>query len=218
MPEGFGSFFPGVTNFYFSTALALTPGQTYYLQPVVLSGDNPWDVWAPGDTYPNGQLFDRGNGFSTDLWFREGVESVPEPTALALIGFSSLFVFGFKRRARQFVMLAVWGLLFSSARAQMLSVQPASGDSVVQAVAAEAQLPAVPAFALPRTGTFWVMMAGPNGNLTALPYPSLPPNLSALPVFSVTANTFLVDASVGQVFSRSTGARMSRAQNVKVKI
>jgi hypothetical protein len=104
MPEGFGESYPGVTNFYFSTQITLTPGQTYYLQPVVLSGDNPWTIWAPGDTYPNGQLFERGIGFSGDLWFREGV-AVPEPTTLALVGLSSLLLFAFKRRSN---FLSAW--------------------------------------------------------------------------------------------------------------
>jgi hypothetical protein len=54
-------------------------------------------------------------------------------------------------------------------------------DSVVQAVADEAELTPIPATALPKTGTFWVMTTGYNGNLTALPYPTLPARLSALP-------------------------------------
>jgi hypothetical protein len=123
MPNGFvnnGLFVAGITNFSFSTPVTLTPGQTYYLQPIVQSGDDPWDIITIGNTYPNGQVFERGLGFSTDFWFREGVVSVPEPTVLALIGLSSLFVFGFKRRAKLFVVLGVWGLLFSSARAQVL--------------------------------------------------------------------------------------------------
>lgn len=105
MPDGFGSVFAGVTNFYFSTPIALTAGQTYYLQPVVLSGDDPWDIWAPSDTYPNGQLFESGAGFSKDLWFREGV--VPEPSTLALVGLSSLLAFGFKRRSKLPVLFLV---------------------------------------------------------------------------------------------------------------
>lgn len=209
MPEGFGSFSPGVTNFYFSTAVALTPGQTYYLQPVVLSGDDPWDIITIGDTYPNGQLFIKGQGFSTDMWFREGV--VPEPTTLALVGLSSLLVFGFKRRFKLFVLLGMEMLFLGSVRAQMLSLQPASGDSIVQIVADEAGLQPVSAADLPPEATYWVAMPGVDGNVAAVPYPGLPPNLSVLPVYSVTANTFLVDDTGGQVFSRSTGARMSSA-------
>ena len=213
MPDGFqnpGLGGGGVTNFYFSTSITLTVGQTYYIQPAVLSGDNPWAVVTIGDIYPNGKLYGSGAGFqpSTDLWFREGV--VPEPTILALVGLSSLLVFGFRRRSKLFVLLGAGALLFGSARAQLMSVQ-STPDSIVRIAADEAGLPAVSASALPRAGTFWVMMAGPNGNLTALPYPGLPTSLSASPIYSVTANTFLVDDTGGQVFSRSSGARMSSA-------
>ena len=92
MPNGFvndGLLVVGVTNFYFSTSIALTAGQTYYFQPVVLSGDNPWAIITIGDTYPNGQLYANGlPGQPTeDLMFREGIV-VPEPSTLALIGLS----------------------------------------------------------------------------------------------------------------------------------
>jgi hypothetical protein len=150
MNDGLGV--AGVTNFYFSTPITLTPGQTYYLQPIVQSGDNPWAIVTIGDTYPNGQLYGSGAFFqpSTDLWFREGVTSVPEPTALALIGLSGILAYVFKRRAKLFVMLGVWVLLFGFARAQVLSAQPAGGDTVVQAVADDAGL--VPATVLPSSG------------------------------------------------------------------
>jgi hypothetical protein len=47
MPDGFqssGLGGGGVTNFYFSTPISLIPGQAYYLQAVVRSGDIPWDI------------------------------------------------------------------------------------------------------------------------------------------------------------------------------
>ena len=69
-------------------------------------------------------------------------------------------------------------------------------DSVVQAVADEAELTPIPATALPKTGTFWVMTTGYNGNLTALPYPTLPANLSALPIYSVAGNAFIVNDKI----------------------
>ncbi len=105
MPNGFnndGLSVAGITNFYFSTPIALTPGQTYYLQPVVLSGDNPWDVITIGPTYANGQLFVAGEPFNNDLWFREGVV-VPEPTTIALIGLSGILAYVFKRRSKPFI-------------------------------------------------------------------------------------------------------------------
>jgi hypothetical protein len=186
MPNGFvndGLFIAGVTNFYFSTPIALTAGQTYYLQPVVLSGDDPWDIITIGDTYSNGRLYGKTGGYfqpSTDFWFREGV-SAPEPTALALIGLSSLLVFGFKRRSKLVVLL-----LFATS---ILSVQAV--DTVVQAVADEAQLSTVSVSALPRTGTFWVMTTGPNGNLTALPYPGLPASSFCARLMIAGKSTFI---------------------------
>jgi hypothetical protein len=99
MPNGFGNDNPGVTSFYFSSPITLTPGQSYYLQPVVQSGDDPWDVWDPGNTYPNGTLYDNGLAFGVDIWFREGIQAAPEPTSLALIGVGSVLVFVLKHRS-----------------------------------------------------------------------------------------------------------------------
>ena len=100
MPKGFGSSAAGVTNFYFSTLIALTAGQTYYLQPVVLSGDNPYAIKVNNDVpfedyYANGSLFEKGNDVGVDLWFGEGVV-VPEPSALALAGLGSVVVLASK--------------------------------------------------------------------------------------------------------------------------
>lgn len=207
MPNGFvnsGLGFAGIANFSFSTPVTLTAGQTYYLQPVVLSGDNPWDIGVlTYDAYSNGQLFSNGlPGSTIDLWFREGVVSVPEPSILVLFGLSGLLAFSFKRRSRVIVVL-----LFS---VTVLSVH-AAPDSVVQATADEAGLTPVSAAALPRIGTFWVMIAGPNGRLMALPYPMLPPDLSDLPTYSVVDNIFIVDDTGGQLLPSSVG-RMSSAQ------
>jgi hypothetical protein len=135
MPNGFvnsGLGFAGITNFYFSTPIALLSGQTYYLQPVVLLGDDPWDIALVGDTYSNGQLYGSTGGYflpTTDLWFREGI--VPEPSTLALVAFSSLLVFIFKCRFKPLVLL-----LFAI---PVLCVH-AAPDSVVQATADEAGL------------------------------------------------------------------------------
>jgi len=148
MPNGFvndGLGAAGITNFYFSTLIALTAGQTYYLQPVVLSGDNPWAIVTIGDTYPNGQLYSGAGGFtapfqpSTDLWFGEGVVAVPEPTTLALVGLSGLLAFIFKRRSKLVILL-----LFA---APVLPVYSAP-DSVVQVTADAAGLTPVSTTAL----------------------------------------------------------------------
>jgi hypothetical protein len=142
MPNGFMNSqlgVAGVTNFYFSTPIALAAGQTYYLQPVVLSGDDPWDIITIGNTYPNGQVFVRGAGFNTDFWFREGV--VPEPSTLDLIGLSSLLVFIFKRRFKPLVLL-LFAIPALSAHA--------APDSVIQATSDAAGLTRVSATVLSR--------------------------------------------------------------------
>ena len=100
MPNGFvndGLVIAGVTNFLFSTPITVTAGQTYYLQPVVLSGDDPWDIMVLTNTYQNGSLFEKGVDTGGDLWFREGIVSVPEPSTLALVGMSSLLIYGANR-------------------------------------------------------------------------------------------------------------------------
>jgi len=206
MPNGFMDvgLGGGVTNFYFLNPVALAAGQTYYLQPVVLSGDDPWDILTIGDTYPDGRLYGSTGGYfqpSVDFWFREGfITPVPEPSTLALIGLGGLFVFIFKRRSKLVV-----PLLFA---ASVLSVQ-AAGDSVVQATADAAGL--APATALPRMGTFWIMTTSPNGRLTALPYPALPSDLSALPAYSVAGNIYILDDTGGKIVS-SSAQRMNNAQ------
>jgi hypothetical protein len=203
MPNGFvnnGLGYAGITNFNFSTLIALIPGQTYYLQPVVQSGDDPWDVALVGDTYSNGQLFEKGLGFSTDMWFREGVVSVPEPTTLALIVLIGLLVFGFRRRSRLFVLLVF-----------IVSVLSVRADSVVQATADAAGLTSVSAAALPGNGTFWIMTVDSDGNLVESPYPMLPDSLSTLPIYSLTNDIYMVDNTGGQLML-SSSRRMSAAQ------
>lgn len=207
MPNGFvnsGLGIAGITNFFFSTPITLTPGQTYYLQPVVLSGDDPWDIIVlTDDAYSNGQLFSNGlPGATIDFWFREGIVSVPEPSTLALIGVSCFLVYIFKRRCKLIV-----PLLFA---ASVLSVH-ATPDSVVQATADEAGLTPVSSASLPDSGTFWIMTNSPDDNLMALPFPFLPSSLSDLPIYAVTNNEFIVDDTGGQLAPASAG-RMSTAQ------
>jgi hypothetical protein len=100
-----GNYFHLVTNFMFSASVSVTPGTTYYLQPLIQSGDastaltvvdsvafnySGGTFYASGTPDPNGQ----------DLWFREGIITVPEPTAslLILLG-GGLFLF--VRRAQE---------------------------------------------------------------------------------------------------------------------
>jgi hypothetical protein len=204
MPNGFGAGSGpagvGVTNFYFSTPITLTAGQTYYLQPIVQSGDDPWDIITIGNTYPNGQVFEDGGGFSTDFWFREGV--VPEPSTLALVGLSGLLVYALKRRFKPLVLL-----LFTASVLPVYSAQ----DSVVQVTADAAGLTRVSSAILPSEGTFWIMKTSPDGDIIGPPYPFLPPGLSAVPTYWVTNDIFIVDDTGGQLMPASAG-RLSSAQ------
>jgi hypothetical protein len=86
-----GIAYSGVATFYFATAITLTPGETYYMVPVEITGDDVWSVAVTDDTYSNGGLY----GFDgTDLWFREGIETVPEPSDLALWTSGGLLIAG----------------------------------------------------------------------------------------------------------------------------
>jgi hypothetical protein len=124
MPNGFGFGF-GVTDFYFSNPIALTSGQTYHLQPVVQSGDNPWQIMVLNDTYSNGQLFSAGAAIqpSSDLWFREGV--VPEPSALALFGVG-IFLFFARKRFPKLLCIALL-LLVGVAHADVFYLESLGG-------------------------------------------------------------------------------------------
>ncbi len=68
----------------FSTPVDLTPGTTYYLEPVALLGGGLLN--QSGYLYPGGTLFVDGvpSGSGFDMWFREGI-MVPEPGPVALV-------------------------------------------------------------------------------------------------------------------------------------
>jgi len=77
-----------VTNFFFSSAVTLTPGTTYFLQPYLESGDTRMCIVdSPAFNYSGGTLYFNGapDPNNQDLWFREGVIEVPEPSSLVLI-------------------------------------------------------------------------------------------------------------------------------------
>jgi hypothetical protein len=123
MPDGFSL---GVTNFFFGTPLAVTPGTTYYLQPVLQSGDSLWSIVAGPFNYSGGTFFFNGapnpNGFNA--WFREGV-LIPEPSSglLVLVGFVAMWVMRRLRRLRRgrllLVQLALGAGIVGSASAGM---------------------------------------------------------------------------------------------------
>lgn len=77
-------------RFNFASLVALTPGQTYFLQPVETNTSNVLITGTPTDTYSAGSA--TGHDYFTiafgiaDLNFREGiVASTPEPCSIALL-------------------------------------------------------------------------------------------------------------------------------------
>lgn len=80
-----GQFTDAPLNFFFVSPVTVTPGVTYYLQPVAESNPDVTYVIASGYLYSGGTLFLNGAPYSPeDLWFREGIV-VPEPSALWLV-------------------------------------------------------------------------------------------------------------------------------------
>ncbi|MFY4729317.1 PEP-CTERM sorting domain-containing protein [Nitrospira sp. BLG_2] len=87
MEDGFGHG-PGVENtvsFFFQAPVPLTPGTTYYFQPVVEMNSDPWYVIGYNSyRYSGGTAFWQGEAQpGLDMWFRTGIV-IPEPSSLAL--------------------------------------------------------------------------------------------------------------------------------------
>ena len=82
----------GVTNFFFSTPAVVTPGNAYFFEVIVQSGD-VWRVNDIGPSYQNGRAYISGVAQQFDsLYFREGI-IVPEPSAawIVIVGVFSWF-------------------------------------------------------------------------------------------------------------------------------
>jgi hypothetical protein len=81
--------YTGTVTFFFPSTIGITPGVTYFLQPVIQSGDD-WVVNQSGYNYSGGSLFLQGSPdpLNHDLWFQEGFLLIPEPspTWLCLLG------------------------------------------------------------------------------------------------------------------------------------
>ena len=78
-------------HFDFSSAVALTPGLTYVLEIVKVSGFEDSAAFFSGtgipDSYAPGSAFIFGTPFahSRDLWFQEGPSIIPEPATMLLL-------------------------------------------------------------------------------------------------------------------------------------
>jgi hypothetical protein len=97
LPDSFGVGSNGFVNFFFQAPPTLTPGTTYYLQPVVQFGDT-LGASSYNYGYQDGTAFFGGLPSPiSDLWFREGVVT-PEPssTMLVLLG-GPLLAYSFRR-------------------------------------------------------------------------------------------------------------------------
>ena len=88
--------FVGVTNFLFTTPVPVTPGTTYFFEPVQSAG-GPWNIISGPYLYPGGILYAQGTPVpGADLWFREGI--IPEPSWLCLVLVGGAVLVGAKLR------------------------------------------------------------------------------------------------------------------------
>jgi hypothetical protein len=99
MPDGFDNW----TNFFFSSPVSVTPGTTYYMEPVVQSGDS-WYTGIYNYGYPLGTAYTNGLADpALDLWFREGVYGAPEPSVALLVllgGANLMYIWREQRKVR----------------------------------------------------------------------------------------------------------------------
>lgn len=84
--------FWGIASFAFSTNILVTPDSTYFLEAVLVSGDDT-HVLSDFYDYSGGTAYFSGHPSSIglDLWFREGY-MVPEPSVLSLVAIGAGFL------------------------------------------------------------------------------------------------------------------------------
>jgi len=100
LPVSLPDRFHGPTNFFFSAQIPVAPGTTYFLQPVVQSGQDFATGYDGRYGYTGETAFFNGNADSiNDLWFREGIVPEPSAIALALIG-GGVFTYARKNQNR----------------------------------------------------------------------------------------------------------------------
>ncbi len=90
--------FFGTTNFLFTTPISVTSGETYYLQPVIQSGDTVGS-YVTDASYTGGSEILQGIVYPyRNLWFQEGTYSVPEPSSALLVLLGSGVLICVRRR------------------------------------------------------------------------------------------------------------------------
>jgi len=100
---------PQIVHFDFTSSVAMTPGQSYVIEVfrngavssdlgIFGTGFNN-DAYANGVSYFQGAVY-AGSGAPFDLWFREGVNAVPLPSALPLL-LSGLSLLPFLSKAKR---------------------------------------------------------------------------------------------------------------------
>lgn len=84
--------FSGFVNFFFPSNVVVAPGATYTFEVNIQPGSDRW-LFSANGYYTGGSAYFNGKPTAYDLWFREGVYTVPEPSAahLALLG-SAIFL------------------------------------------------------------------------------------------------------------------------------
>jgi hypothetical protein len=88
----------GTVNFFFSDLIPLTPGNLYVFEVSITLGSDSFGIRAGEYGYAGGDsIFNGTPNTGGDLWFREGIYTVPEPSVFALTAFG-LGLFWFHRR------------------------------------------------------------------------------------------------------------------------
>jgi hypothetical protein len=78
--------FRGNPTFFFPATVPVTPGTTYYLEPITGPGSDFSDIIVDSFNYPGGSYIRGGLPvLYSDLWFREGLYIVPEPSSALLL-------------------------------------------------------------------------------------------------------------------------------------
>ena len=106
--------------------------------------------------------------------------------------------------------VALLSLLHAQEMALPVQLQPTQADSIVQLTAEAQGLERVSADQVPRSGTFWLVNAGPGGVTAPLP---CPPQDLTLPIYQIAEGQYLVDATGGQasVSTRSANSTVAAA-------